>query len=362
MGDRAILDGIIKIFSKTYETCNIAIGSLYPFFTEHTLLKDKEEYLNENNKIKLSIFDQKSTKELKENIKKSDLVIMGGGPIMDLEELYIIKKGFEIAHHNKIKTCLFGCGIGPLNNDRLINVTKQILKNTDLGIFRDENSKELANKYMKNKEKRFYYLPDPAVVSILLYKENNKDKVNSNNDIVVNFRKHPIEYGNCNNNIENILSNIVKSVSNKYDNVKLIPMHTFFIGGDDRAYLSKIKNIASGNNIEVINKPMSLYDMYKIYSEAKACIGMRYHSVVMQTILNGNNYIIDYTSPKTGKIAGFINELENKEFYNNRYYNYTTGETNDVDNMIKVLTSNEKYNYSYVDIVSKYHDLLEEEL
>lgn len=362
MGDRAILDGIIKIFSKTYGTCNIAIGSLYPFFTEHTLLKDRDEYLNENNEIKLSIFDQKSSSELKKNVKNSNLVIMGGGPIMDLEELYIIKKGFEIAHRNKIKTCLLGCGIGPLNNNRLINVTKQILKNTDLGIFRDNNSKEVAKKYCNSKEKKIYCLPDPAVVSILFYKQNNKNEIKQNNEIVVNFRQHPAEYDNSNNSIDDILSSIIKGISKNYNSVRLVPMHTFFIGGDDRVYLSKIKNMIPENNISVINKPMSLYEMYKIYSEAEACIGMRYHSVVMQTILNGNNYIVDYTSPKTGKISGFINELDKKEFYNDRYYNYTTGEMFDIENISNVLKKNEKYNYLYVDIISKYATLLKEEL
>lgn len=360
MGDRAILDGIIKLFSKIYDTCHISIGSLYPFFTEHTLLEDKENYLNGCHNVHLSIFDEKCEKELTENIKNSDFVIMGGGPIMDLNELYIIKKGFQIAHQYNIKTGLCGCGIGPLKNKSFIRVTKQILKDTDIGIFRDNFSKKLAEKYCP--EKTFYYLPDPAIISILFYRENRKDEINQNHNIVINFRKHPSEYQNIKENVEDLLIKLTEKISSSFELVQLIPMHTFFIGGDDRVFLTQISQKINKSNISVINKPMSLYEMYQIYSETKACIGMRYHSVVMQTILNGNNYILDYTNPKTGKIIGFLHELDNPKFYHNRYYNYTTGEEIDVGSVIKVLNTNEKYDYTDVDIISQYSELLKEHL
>ena len=41
----------------------------------------------------------------------------------------------------------------------------------------------------------------------------------------------------------------------------------------------------------------------------------------MQTILNGNNYIIDYTEPNKGKIYGFIKDVDTEMFYKNRYIN-----------------------------------------
>jgi hypothetical protein len=45
---------------------------------------------------------------------------------------------------------------------------------------------------------------------------------------------------------------------------------------------------------------------------------MRFHSVVFQTLLKGNNYILDYTEPDKGKIFGFINDIDDSNFYYNR--------------------------------------------
>jgi hypothetical protein len=45
---------------------------------------------------------------------------------------------------------------------------------------------------------------------------------------------------------------------------------------------------------------------------------MRFHSVLLQTIVNGSNYILDYTEIKKGKIVGFVNDIDNDGFYNNR--------------------------------------------
>ena len=45
---------------------------------------------------------------------------------------------------------------------------------------------------------------------------------------------------------------------------------------------------------------------------------MRFHSVVFQTILNGKNFVLDYTEPRKGKIIGFVDEVN---FPMQRYVN-----------------------------------------
>ena len=48
---------------------------------------------------------------------------------------------------------------------------------------------------------------------------------------------------------------------------------------------------------------------------------MRYHSVILQTLGNGRNYILDYTEPNKGKIQGFIKDIDKIDFYKERYIN-----------------------------------------
>jgi hypothetical protein len=48
---------------------------------------------------------------------------------------------------------------------------------------------------------------------------------------------------------------------------------------------------------------------------------MRYHSVVLQILLNGNNYILDYTDINKGKISSFLNLIDINGFYKDRYLN-----------------------------------------
>ena len=119
-------------------------------------------------------------------------------------------------------------------------------------------------------------------------------------------------------------------------------MHTFYVGKDDRKYMSRLALAVNCNKLEVLHKPLSLYELYGVYEKAQACIGMRYHSVVMQTLLNGNNYILDYTEKNKGKISGFISMLKNPDFYTDRYVNIVS-EAIDAEACLKVISKKKYY-------------------
>lgn len=315
LGDRAILDGIFQIFNSV-GNFKMQIGSLYQNFTKRTFLEDESIYKENSPKLEFEIFDVNNQMERKKRIKNSEIIIMGGGPIMDLEELKIIQKTFLYAKKHHKKTMLFGCGIGPLNQKKYIKITKNILKHSDMCIFRDEKSCNRANLIYRG---NYTYSYDPAVISILNYAKNHTKKT-SENYICINFRRITDEY-NVQNDFDKSLVNIVKFSSTQYDKVLLVPMHTYGIGGDDRKLLTELCYKINQSNIQVLHKPMNLYELYELYANATACIGMRYHSIVMQTLLNGNNIIIDYTDKINGKIISFINQVDSEHFYKNRYIN-----------------------------------------
>ena len=96
LGDRAILDGIIYIYSQLFDSLEVDIGSLFPVLTERTIFED-EPFMSRHTNLKVGLFDSRDKKKLKCFIEKSDMVIMGGGPLMDLELIYIIKDAFVYA-------------------------------------------------------------------------------------------------------------------------------------------------------------------------------------------------------------------------------------------------------------------------
>lgn len=329
IGDRAILAGIISLLKNSFNNIEINLGSLYPFYSKRMLNEDKQLYkILTKTEININLFNSMSKVELRRNIDNSDIVIIGGGPLMDLGELFILKYAFKYAEKNNKRRYIYGCGIGPLFKEKYIKCVLDIINLSNKIILRDSVSKEylieLADRFNFNiSEKNFYVGFDPAVECAVKYKkyliENNIDK---DNNIVINLREFPLEYSKNNKSdvINKLLITLIDNISLK-NKIKMIPMHYFYVGNDDRYFLSKIKfNVNNKENCIVQNKPLSLSETMLSFYKAELSIGMRFHSVVLQTILNGNNIILDYTEPNKGKIYGFLKDIDEISFYRDRYW------------------------------------------
>jgi polysaccharide pyruvyl transferase WcaK-like protein len=327
IGDRAILAGLFSFFKKTYGDCEIQIGSLYPFYSERMLNEDFsfwKQIVGDN--LKVSQFNSKRSKELNNAIKNSDLLVMGGGPLMHIDEIFMVDYAFRKAKKLKVKTALLGCGVGPLFPKKSKKAVLKIAQNSDLVILRDSKSKDNLLKINsefkgKLKEKDIFTSLDPAVECAMLFQTFNKTK--REGYIAINLREFPIDYSKQEQSkrINDNLFKYVKDISNQYPNekIRLIPMHYFHVGNDDRLFLNDIKLELSNTNVEVQNSILTLEETMQVFANAKLCIGMRFHSVVLQTIVNGNNYILDYTEPKIGKISGFIGDIDESDFFDTRY-------------------------------------------
>ncbi|MBO5341838.1 MAG: polysaccharide pyruvyl transferase family protein [Lachnospiraceae bacterium] len=307
LGDRAILDGILYLLNKIYPKAHVSVGSLKPFFTERTLYEDRDLYAQTAPQISIDIFDVRDLRQLRREVRKSDIVMMGGGPLMDIDEMYIIKDAFCYAKRKRKKTMLLGCGYGPLNRPDCISCCKKILQNSDVSIFRDEFSRDYAMKICQRDN--IIYLPDPAIFSVLQYKELHRKK--NANYIAVNVREYANVYGEQN---FSYISELIRNLNKLDKKIILVPMHSFFWGGDDREFFIKILDEYQMKNVEYVHQPLSLEELYELYMNAEGCVGMRYHSILIQTILNGRNIVIDY-SGKDGKIQGFFAQYDKKHFY-----------------------------------------------
>jgi polysaccharide pyruvyl transferase WcaK-like protein len=330
IGDRAILAGIFSLLAKTLPSFSVKLGSLYPFFSERTLAEDLPFYTQICSRVLgIEIFNSKNKKELERFIDESDVLVMGGGPLMHINDMFMVDYAFAYAKKKGKKSIIFGCGVGPVHKKKIHKPLYRMLDNADVCILRDDIAKNyLTDKLNYKNGQNILTAVDPSAEAILEYKKLGLPYEKEDQDyIAINYRNFPSEYVSSHNvsgkeintQLENLLQKIVERFEEK--KVRLIPMHYFHIGDDDRVFFNEVMHRKDFyKKIDVQNDPLSLVETFQVFENAWVNIGMRFHSVVLQSLLKGNNYILDYTEPKIGKISGFVDLLsEKQEILENRY-------------------------------------------
>ena len=313
IGDRAILSGILRLLSEVASDITIELGALYPILSERTLRDDGHffEQCAHQSRLRINLFDSQKRSELEHSIKCTDVTIMGGGPLMDIEQMHMVEYAFSYAKRKKKKTILLGCGYGPLEKAETIGCANRILDMADLSIMRDTNAPHATaiNQI------------DPAAFACLEFRQSQtKEKTDDFHAINIRDVKAAGGHYPTNNDLDKYLIEWLRCFVDKSDKpIRLVPMHTFSVGCDDRAILNRIAKEVKSSKVEVLTFPPSLEETMDIYRNASLCIGMRFHAVLIQTILNGNNIILDYTDPKNGKIIELMRQLDMEDFYRGRY-------------------------------------------
>ncbi len=326
IGDRAILAGIIVDLAAVFgSSLEVHLGSLYPFFSERTLNEDLGflKIITGLSDLKINLFDSKDDKALEAAINNSQLMIMGGGPLMDLNALYMVEYAFKRSRKKGVKTMIYGCGVGPLFKRRHQRTVGNIAATSDVIVLRDSASKaELLRLSPKLDANKINTSLDPAVRCVLSYQELPKRSVEPY--IAINLRHFPEEYSQDPQatTVNQHISAFVKAIAETNDKaIKLIPMHYFHVGNDDRDFLNDMAIRMEQENVSVQNVPLTLEETIRAFELADWCVGMRFHSVVLQTVVNGRNAVLDYTQPGKGKIAGFLKDMNAMDVYTDRYVN-----------------------------------------
>lgn len=342
IGDRAILAGLISFLYQAYgPEFDLKVGSLYPFFTERTVNEDYSFWkkLCDGEKFNVDIFDTKKYWELDDAIKWSDIVIMGGGPLMDASELSMVEYAFKKAKKTGKQTAVLGCGVGPLFKRKYQKKVVNIVKYSDLTIFRDTISHkrfdDLVNMYGVDIDQNSVHDSlCPSIEACLSYKKFYPDMPQRYKEdyIAVNLRDFPQEYStqDIKKNVNEYLLDMIKQLIKETSlTIRLIPMHYFHVGSDDRVFLNKLMFALSEEEqkrVIVQNQNLSLVDTMNVFFHATYNIGMRYHAVVLQTLLHGGNYILDYTESKVGKISGFLEDIGAEAYHKDLYISLHSSE------------------------------------
>jgi len=324
IGDRAILAALIMQFTQTMQ-CEFSIASIYPFFSKRTIKEDAgfiSEISNiEKEKIEnIDIIDARNPAMFKQAIIDSDCVVMGGGPLDDMMALYMIQFAVLYAKKKHKKVVLYGIGLNALKKEKYIKTSKQIIEAADCVILRDTKAFEICQQIDVKKLEKIKISIDPAVFAAMQYKKRYSSKKES--FVAINLREFPQIYATTENkqgiDIDALARRSVKNLIDPEDRLVLVPMNYFDPGIDDRIILHKLMKTCECKDVEVVDMPYNLKETFDTYQNAKYCIGMRFHAVVFQTILNGNNYILDYTNPQVGKTGAFIRQINGNAFYDKR--------------------------------------------
>ncbi|MCR8666369.1 polysaccharide pyruvyl transferase family protein [Aestuariibaculum sp. M13] len=305
VGDKAILGGIVNYYKGLFgERVEFVIGSLYPFVTKRTCYELS---------IKATIISTK-TFELLAYAKSSDIVVMGGGPLMDLNELYIPLLGFKVAKAYNNKTVVFGCGIGPLKYQKFENAVKQILKYSDEIKLRDLKSVEIAKSYGVTKTIECF--GDPAKVYLQSIKSTLS--VKQENTLTCYLRDWTFEYFNGSKNefavakkqFEQGLAHLIKTHADRMqvDRIEFHHMHNFVIGNDDRDFSRYfIETYFMDDHRVTFNKKLStVKSISESMLKSRLNICMRFHSVLFAHTLDTNFIAVDYTLG--GKIYNYLRD------------------------------------------------------
>lgn len=317
-GDKAILWTIIQnLRSRTHPPEQIYLASLYPFISHWTV---KEMELGD-----IAIVETYS-REFEQCCDKVDEVVVGGGPLMDIEALNHMLYAFIKAAQRRALTRVEGCGIGPLVSPLYIQVVAELLRLADCVTLRDGASTERALKEFAISS--VTTVPDPATNYVEFIKstalQDATPPLGRARNIACFLREWGRDYAGSldeatyrttKQQLETQLVSLISMLSQSFAaDIHLLPMHTFTMGGDDRVLnrrlskqlLAQPEIQASQRAVQFARGPVSPLEILQSMYHAEFNLCMRFHSVLFAETLGVPYLAIDYTGG--GKIKAFLQE------------------------------------------------------
>ncbi len=311
-GDKAILGGIIR---EAMDLCpglsHVHVSSIVPYFTEETMEQlsiDDMEY---------SVIGR-GWRDNGKAIRRSDWVVMGGGPLMELYEVYTVLLAVMRARLRGKRTVIWGCGIGPLHKRGMKRAVRLMLKLSDLVILRDAFSPTVYPGVVKGI--KYHPCIDPAVYYLLDIRDGIENVTAGTDQKTLLFciRELPLQYCTSREEHGRIKEQFIQEIGKTVGvlladpriRIRFFPMNTFVIGQDDREYYEEIKKVLpQSDRIEYLRDDFTLHEAIGEFLRVDAALAMRFHSVVFSHTLGIPTLAVDYDM-LGGKIRGFMEGLD----------------------------------------------------
>lgn len=309
VGDKAILDAVIRHdLLVRYPQAKITVASMFPYVTRQTLGELG---------IEADIVPMPSRAFARE-CARADLIAMGGGPIMDIPDLRAIMLAFGIGRLRKARLEVIGCGVGPIRSPWGKLDIARLLEWSHRITLRDRASTELARDMTGRDD--IETIGDPAVISVTdrMRRIAPHQPAEATRPTLACFvRQWSPEYrgqlndrqfAETNARFEKQLVSQIMTLCKRFDlQPVLYPMHSFFVGGDDRAFALRLSQGPLKQLDPIVWRALPTVDSTIAAIKASTlCLCMRFHSMVFADTINQPWLAIDYTNG--GKIAGYVRD------------------------------------------------------
>jgi MoaA/NifB/PqqE/SkfB family radical SAM enzyme/polysaccharide pyruvyl transferase WcaK-like protein len=305
-GDKAILGGVIGQVRERAPTCRITLASLHPFLSRWTV--------RELSHLDVEVIDFYSA-AFWEQTGSADEVIMGGGPLMHINELGLILWGFLRAKGAGHRTRLAGCGIGPLDRGaQYERAVAEILRLTDVIEMRDSASVKWAQRLTGRND-----ITNTGDPSELFVRQWRKEHPSAERQPFLNLylREWTAEYQGALSqqqfeqtkaNAERELGSWVRKLATELKlRPRLLAMHHFCVGNDDRDFNRRFARTHLADLDPLVEMvPFSPQQLLASMQQGTLSLCMRFHSVVFASTLEVPFFAIDYT--QGGKITHYLSD------------------------------------------------------
>lgn len=296
-GDIAILGGLIEQY-RARGVAKFTILSLYPDYSRTTLPPLAKEL---GVALDVRAYDDPNVLS---RLNRYDSVVMGGGPLMDIEPTELIRNLFRVARANNVACHVHGCGIGPLYLPRFQAVVGEILTLATEVRVRDTESANAAR--LMAPEAKIAVIDDPSKTYLRLQQQHWQG--GDQRVIRCWLRMLTHEYRQATNPGESteLITRFLKQILSWFPNhcLELGAMHWFPVGWDDRVFARELKRRLNDPRALVDPKPRAPSEILGLMASADLNLCMRFHSVVFAHSIDAPFVAIDYTNG--GKIANFL--------------------------------------------------------
>ncbi len=317
LGDKAILAGVIEALREALPatTLDVRVASLFPYVTEQTVQQ----------MASLAGVGVISLETAAHWIHGADLLLLGGGPLMAVDEIASMEGLFTVARRCGVRTVVAGCGIGPLGRGWHRHSVRSLLAMADQIIVRDPPSAALAQSLLAapsppsvTEDPAFTWLARQAAVV-------PGGAVAAGPTLVLGLREFPyqqyaetLSHTAClaiKQRYEQVIGQLLEQLVERYPTLKILPlpMCTNHFGGDDRWFyrgvLRELPHLTPHLDLTLLGPELSPEHYRQAMGSGSALLAMRFHSLVFALGLGIPAVAIDYTLGR-GKVAALAQQYE----------------------------------------------------
>ncbi len=311
LGDKAILGGIVRALNNAVHEPSYQLVSLHPHLSRLTTSQMQE--------LKgIAICD---AQEALVQVRETDLVVFGGGPIMAIDNLAEIVALFKQALDLGVPRLIAGCGVGPLGHPAHNRAIRQILNLASFRIYRDELSLRHAARLGVDTSTDLV-TEDPSFTWLEHKRANLNTDVANRSDgyrkLILGLRDWPHhEYApdltlqqarTVKQRFEGQVLQALGHLIGQDPTLRIVPypMCTNHYGGDDRWFYRALFRdqpaMIDTLDYSAISRELSPDEAFEAFIVADAALTMRFHALVFALATATPTVAIDYTLGE-GKVA-----------------------------------------------------------